>query len=299
MTVKNTATLIDVEANTFILSDPSQLLLSLDDLAAHRGDGIFETVLVTYRDDNTLIHNQALHFERFIESARTLELPSPDPKLWEEALHATAKQFKELNPDAHTASIRYTLSRGHDSDTATHTPHGWTVTSHVPRPEPTEITVVALNSGFTSDIAGTAPWLLRGAKTLSYATNQAAKRYALNNGADDALFHTSDGYALEGPNSTLILRVGDQLITPDPKIGILHGTTQRCIFENASKQGLLTQYSNVSMDDLGKAQAAWFVSSIRGCRPISTILTNTSGTATHIPVDHDLTEHMLQWVLSS
>ena len=68
MTVKNTAALIDVEAKTFALSDPSQLLLSLDDLAAHRGDGIFETVLVTYRDDATYIHNQALHFQRFIES---------------------------------------------------------------------------------------------------------------------------------------------------------------------------------------------------------------------------------------
>ncbi|MDK7750445.1 aminotransferase class IV [Brevibacterium sp. UMB10442] len=299
MTVKNTAALIDVEANTFALSDPSQLLLSLDDLAAHRGDGIFETVLVTYRDDATYIHNQALHFQRFIESARMLELPSPDPKLWEEALHATAKQYKELNPDAHTVSIRYTLSRGHDSDTTAHTPHGWVFTAPVPLPEPTEITVITLNSGLDSSIAESAPWLLRGAKTLSYATNQAAKRYALSNGADDALFHTSDGYVLEGPNSTLILRIGDQLITPDPKIGILHGTTQRCIFENASGQGLLTQYANVTMDDLGNAQGAWLVSSIRGCRPISTLLSSTSGTATHIPVDHDLTEHMLQWVLSS
>ena len=297
--MKNTAALIDVEANTFALSDPSQLLLSLDDLAAHRGDGIFETVLVTYRDDATYIHNQALHFQRFIESARMLELPSPDPKLWEEALHATAKQYKELNPDAHTVSIRYTLSRGHDSDTTAHTPHGWVFTAPVPLPEPTEITVITLNSGLDSSIAESAPWLLRGAKTLSYATNQAAKRYALSNGADDALFHTSDGYVLEGPNSTLILRIGDQLITPDPKIGILHGTTQRCIFENASGQGLLTQYANVTMDDLGNAQGAWLVSSIRGCRPISTLLSSTSGTATHIPVDHDLTEHMLQWVLSS
>lgn len=295
----NTAALIDVAANNFALHDPSQLLLSLDDLAAHRGDGIFETVLVTYRDDTTYIHNQALHFQRFIDSACMLELPSPDPKLWEEALRATAKQYKELNPDSHTVSIRYTLSRGHDSDTTTHTPHGWVFTAPVPRPEPTEITVITLNSGLSSTTAESAPWLLRGAKTLSYATNQAAKRYALSNGADDALFHTSDGYALEGPNSTLILRIGDQLITPDPKIGILHGTTQRCIFENASSQGLLTQYANVTLDDFGNAQGAWLVSSVRGCRPISTILSSTSGPATHIPVDHDLTEHMLQWVLSS
>ena len=40
------------------------------------------------------------------------------------------------------------------------------------------VRVLLLDRGFTVDAATTSPWLLAGAKTLSYGVNMAALRYA-------------------------------------------------------------------------------------------------------------------------
>lgn len=75
-----------------------------------------------------------------------------------------------------------------------------------------------------------------GAKTLSYAINMSALRYAETQGAQDVIFVSSDGFVLEGPRSTVIVDTGDALVTPFPEHGILHGTTQRALFEVAASE---------------------------------------------------------------
>ena len=49
------------------------------------------------------------------------------------------------------------------------------------------------------------PWLLAGAKTLSYAVNMAALRHAERQGAGDVIFISSEGNVLEGPRSTVVI----------------------------------------------------------------------------------------------
>ncbi len=53
-----------------------------------------------------------------------------------------------------------------------------------------------LDRGYRHDAERTSPWLLAGAKTLSYAVNRAMLREAARRGADDAIFVSSDGYVL-------------------------------------------------------------------------------------------------------
>ena len=50
--------------------------------------------------------------------------------------------------------------------------------------------------GFTLDL-GSRPWVLIGAKTLSYAANMAALRYAKSHGFDDVIFTSAEGKLLE------------------------------------------------------------------------------------------------------
>ena len=125
------------------------------------------------------------------------------------------------------------------------------------------IRVVVLDRGLAHDAAAKAPWLLLGAKTLSYATNMAAIREAKRRGADDALFVSSDGYVMEGPTSSVILRHGDVYSTPEPSGAILRGTTQSSLFEFLEREGRTTAYRDIPIAELATADAVWLVSSVR------------------------------------
>ncbi|KWX66892.1 hypothetical protein ASJ79_23830 [Mycobacterium sp. NAZ190054] len=66
------------------LHDPQSPLLHADDLAAVRGDGVFETLLV--RDGRPCLLEA--HLNRLAHSARLVDLPEPDPAQWRAAVAA-------------------------------------------------------------------------------------------------------------------------------------------------------------------------------------------------------------------
>jgi 4-amino-4-deoxychorismate lyase len=114
-----------------------------------------------------------------------------------------------------------------------------------------------------------------GAKTLSYAVNMAALRYAKKLGADDVIFTSSDGIVLEGPTSTVLIahRDGDtkRLITPTLETGILPGTTQGAIFAAAREAGWELGYGPLTPENLLDAEGVWLVSSVRLLTPVNSI----------------------------
>ncbi len=129
-----------------------------------------------------------------------------------------------------------------------------------------------------------APWLLLGAKTLSYAVNIAALRYAHRQGADDVIFTSADGRVLEGPTSTVLLahletsddgaggvRTIRRLITPQLDSGILPGTSQGALFTAAKAAGWELGYGPLEPKDLLDADAVWLISSIRLLAPVNHI----------------------------
>lgn len=111
------------------------------------------------------------------------------------------------------------------------------------------------------------PWLLAGAKTLSYAVNMAALRHAERHGAGDVVFVSTDGFVLEGPRSTVVIATTGSdgrtcLLTPPPWYPILRGTTQQALFEVARNSGYDCDYQALRPADLVAAQGVWLVSSI-------------------------------------
>jgi len=262
------------------LVDPDAPQLSVIDLAATRGDGIFETASLVEG------HVQALdaHLVRLGESARMLQLPSPELPVWREAVLAVA--------DALTAagvvegSIKFVLTRGIEGGP---TPTGWVSGMTAPdftRDRTEGIRIVLLDRGYRHDVPQTSPWLLAGAKTLSYAVNRAAQREAARRGADDVLFVSSDGYLLEGAVSNLLLRKGNQLITPRVDLGILAGTTQADLYTWAESEGFVTGYELLTPTDLESADAAWLVSSVRHVAPVRAV------DGVERPVDRELTDRL-------
>jgi 4-amino-4-deoxychorismate lyase len=154
------------------------------------------------------------------------------------------------------------------------------------------IRVVTLDRGIDSGAPDRAPWLLLGAKTLSYAVNMAALREAKRRDADDAVFVSSDGVLLEGPTSSVILRRGDRFITPAPGAGILHGTTQLSLFAYIESLGMETAYETIPASALPSADAAWLVSSVRLAVPITAV------DGTPLPVDHELSADFTRYLLT-
>ncbi len=237
--------------------------LSIFDLAASRGDGIFETYSVARGTP----HAVDAHLTRFERSARMLDLALPDREVWRAGVLAIAERLA----DHDEAWVRTVLSRGIEGQPL---PTGWIYGAPSPdfRTERTEgLRVALLDRGYRSNVASTSPWLLTGAKTLSYAVNRAAVREAQRRGADDVVFVSSDGFLLEGPTSTLVVRHGDRLSTPPADFGILLGTTQSDLFAAAGDWGLSAHVEPLTPDQLRNADAAWLVSSVRHAAPIRAV----------------------------
>jgi 4-amino-4-deoxychorismate lyase len=234
-------------------------------LAATRGDGIFETAAI--RDGK--VQAAGAHLARFARSAAMLDLPAPDPDVYTRAI----ERGIALLDDASDAAVKYVLTRGDEED-PTVGPIGWAhvhVSEDFTAARRDGVKVVLLSRGYARDITESAPWLLQGAKTLSYAVNRAALREAARRGADDVLFTTTDGFVLEGPTSSLVARFGDTLVTIPSEDGVLPGTTQQGMFDYASTIGLATQFRDIRVDELADADALWLTSSVRLAAPVTAV----------------------------
>ena len=155
-----------------------------------------------------------------------------------------------------------------------------TITSRGPSPAtpvgdggpPRTITAVTLSRGHPSDAFADAPWLLGGVKTLSYVVNVAATREARRRGADDVIFTSTDGYALDGPTSGLLVaRDGALVSTPTGDTGILESLTVAAVLAAARADGRATRYELVPVEHLFTADAVWLVSSGRGPALVTTL----------------------------
>jgi len=271
-------------AGTFRIIDPSAPALSVGELSTQRGDGIFESIGVV---DGHAQETQA-HLERLAHSAEICNLPAPHIEQWRQAVAIAAQHA----PHAGEGVIKLILSRGVEHGPA---PTAWvTVAAAADNSAARErgIRVVTLDRGYGIATPAQAPWLLLGAKTLSYAVNMAAIREAKRRGADDAVFVTSDGFVLEAPTASLILRIDGRFVTPAPNGGILHGTTQLSLFSHLEDEGHRTGYATIPTTALAQADAAWLVSSVRLAAPITAI------DGVEVPVDAELTASFNRYLLS-
>jgi 4-amino-4-deoxychorismate lyase len=241
--------------------DPQSPLLYADDLAAVRGDGIFETVLV--RNGRPCLIEA--HLARLTHSAAMLDLPTPDLDQWRSAVATAVRQW--IAEGGGEGALRLVYSRGREGGGP---PTAYVTVAALPARVAAVrrdgVAALTLARALPTDAADM-PWLLAGAKTLSYAINMTALRYAEKRGAGDVVFVSSEGLVLEGPRSTVVIatemddgRLG--LLTPPPWYPILRGTTQQALFEVARTKGYDCDYRALRQVDLLAAQGVWLVSSI-------------------------------------
>lgn len=260
-----------------------------DDAAVTRGDGVFETLLIRHGKPLNLDR----HLARFRDSASLMNLPDPAKARWVEATQQAVDEWSRLNESSPgrvgDAQCVWTYSRGRES---TGIPSAWLtvkgVGEHIISQRKHGVKVMTASRGYSihTELAGTeggapgdesstAPWLAVGAKTLNYAANMAALRYAHAHGFDDVIYtDPSTGCVLEGATSTVVtVREGGKLRTPLSGGNVLAGTTQSALFEYATEQGWRCKAKPMLLEQLFDAQSVWLVGSVR----VATRVTSLNG----------------------
>lgn len=241
--------------------DPTTPVVRADDAGLTRGDGCFEGIRVV-RDADGVARVRKLdrHLARMARSARALGIAfDADP--WQELVDLACAAW---TGDA-DAAMKLVLTRGG----ADEQPAAFlTITaSHpdFPRQRAEGIRVVTLRRGYPADAFAEAHWLLGGVKTLSYAVNMAAAREAVRRGVEDAIFVSADGHVLETPTGSVVWSHGRSLrTTPTRATGILAGTTQDLLFDEAARAGWDVGEQLITVDELHAADTVWVISSVRG-----------------------------------
>jgi len=245
------------------VSDPQ---VSVLDLGVTRGDGIFESIGVV--DGRA----QAVepHLARLARSAEMLDLPLLDLAAWRTAVEQSIELSGPTEPGSELL-VKLVYTRGVEDGDA---PTGWVLCFDAGSYEPARsegIAVITLDRGYRSDVAQTSPWLLQGAKTLSYAVNKAVLREAARRGANDVIFVSSDGIVLEGPTSNVIALIDGVYVTTPDELGVLAGTTQHAFFDLIEETGGSTAYRAMTVDELREATAVWLVSSGRQIAAVTSL----------------------------
>lgn len=258
------------------LADPDAPLVRVDDLGLLRGDGVFETVLVVDGKPREL----APHLDRLARSAAMLDLPEPDRAAFERVVALVLDNWS----GGREVALKLVYTRGVEGGDGTPTGFalGMDISPKVATQRAEGLAAVTLERGIEPGLAERAPWLLLGAKSLSYAVNMAALREAERRGAAEVVFTTSSGSVLEGPTSTLVLARGRHLITPPATLGILPGTTQAALFRAATRAGWSVEVAPVAVEELYEADGVFLVSSVRKITRVHTLDGKTLADSTEL-----------------
>lgn len=239
------------------LADIASPLVRADDLGVVRGDGVFDATLVR----RGAVRDREEHLDRLERSAAILQLPAPDRAGYGRAMDALVAAWDfDAAPEA---LIRLVLTRGPEGGgepTAFAMMLPLSTAAIAERDRGVSITL--LGRGHDGDEVAAMPWLLPGAKSLSYSINMAAKRHAVAHGFDDVVFVAPSGQLLEGPTSTLVVDRGGRLATP-PQDGILASITLDHLLRDAPAAGLEVAFEPMEPADLRAADGAWLLSSGR------------------------------------
>lgn len=233
-----------------------------------RGDGVFESIAV--HDGRPRAFDT--HLARLAASCAQAEIKAPPTDLVR-ALVDAAIAGCTARP---RISVRIIVARGPADRaevfvTATETPDFASLREK-------GVSVALLSRGYRSDVGEGAPWLMQGAKSLSYAVNAAAVREARRRGADDAVFLSTDDVVLEGATSAVVIREGDRFVAPPAdRLPILASTAQAEIFAALAERGIETALEAFESARLREASDVWLVSSIRQVVPVREIDGNSRG----------------------
>jgi 4-amino-4-deoxychorismate lyase len=229
--------------------------IPVDDIAAQRGYGCFETIRsyagTPFRLDR--------HLARLRSSAERLGMTLPD-----EADLARCVEERAAEGDC---SVRVIVTGGTDLDHPGTGSRTLVFAEELASP-PSGLRLLPVVAPWHADGAWSG---LTGAKSLSYAPNMEARLAAVRSGFDDALLIGRSGSVLEGPNSSIAWVRGDRLEYPDGSLGVLDSITLGAVVELAPEVGLGPTPGRYPLDRLLGAAEVVSLSTIRQVMPVVSV----------------------------
>jgi branched-chain amino acid aminotransferase len=229
--------------------------LPVSDLGIQRGYGIFDFLRVTdgiplYIDD---------HLERFFNSAEKMRIPVG--KTIDE-LKATIRQLLDRNK-LNDAGFRILLTGGPSPDGYQISQPNLCIIQQPLEPPPAQMgqPIKLVTYSHMREM----PHI----KTTNYLMALWLRPWVKEKGADDVLYH-HQGIVCECPRSNFFLVMEDDRILTAAR-NILKGITRKQILALGAANNLAITETDISLDDLGKAKAAFITNSTGRIVPVHTI----------------------------
>jgi len=218
------------------------------------GEGVFETFRYKGRIPKTI----EKHYKRLKKGAETLEIPVISIDDYVDYIEETLKIAEEegLGEDLYVKTVL--LSEGGDYYALVPYKSHLLVMIKPYKPMKDKITLtVAPFRVHSSDP------LLR-IKSNNYARNILAKRYALQNGYDDAVFLNERGEITETTSANIYWIKGNTLYTPALECGLLEGITRSSVLQKAKEQGFNVVEGRFTLKDLANAEYIFVSNALNG-----------------------------------
>jgi len=239
-----------------------QARVSVNDRGSLYGDGLFETL----RADDGRVLFLPEHLERLAASARAFRLPFPAAAPWEERL---ARLLTANGLARGPARVKILLSRG--------------VAAGVGLPPAARPTLVIWAQPYTppSPAEYAAGWpvvifpegrstFVGRHKSLNYLFYLAARQYALDRGAREALILDPDGLVSEGAATSLVYLRQGRYYTP-ASASALPGVTLAVLGRGLAARGLVLDTCPTTVAQLQEADGLWLANSLMGLMPVAAV----------------------------
>ena len=240
----------------------SQARVSVNDRGFLYGDGLFETLRA--EDGRVLFLPE--HLERLAASARAFRLPFPAEVPWQERL-AQLLTANDLGRGA--ARIKILLSRGEaaglglpSSSRPTLVIWGQPYTPPSPEEYAAGWPVVVFPEGRATFVGRH--------KSLNYLFYLAARQFALDRGAKEALILDPDGLVSEGAATSLVYLRQGRYYTP-ASASALPGVTLTVLGRRLDARGLTLDTCPTTVAQLQEADGLWLANSLMGLMPVAAV----------------------------
>lgn len=240
----------------------SKAKVSVSDRGFLYGDGFFETL----RAEKGQVLFLADHLNRLEASARVFRLPFPRTVDWPDRLTRLllANALKDR-----TAVVKIVLTRGEAAGLGLPADSRPTVVIFARPYEPPGPEEYARGWPVVTFPEGRTTFVGRH-KSLNYLFYLAARQYASDQGAREALITEADGLVSEGAATSLVFLKDGHYCTPKAASS-LAGVTLTVLARALARQGLRLEPVAVRLDELRKCDGLWLANSLMGLMPVASV----------------------------